>query len=179
MPTYIAVPLGQPSGRGDRGWRVEQKRPGACGAWSFEPAPAARATASPCAAWRASAAGSSDRCEDLLHPHVADPHPCRGHGVGDGAERETWSSFSLRIRRIAACCSGTAISSPVSPTFQPNGGVPPRYRPCAAGHASPRRSSLACGRLGRRDCRQDDESLETPLPVVSPPRSIMCTATRP
>ena len=93
------------------------------------------------AAWRASAAGSSDRCEDLRHPLVADPHPCRGHGVGDGAEREIWSLL------------GTATTSP-PPDLHAEQRRPAEISPAVPLIALHLGDALA---LGLRDCRQDDE----------------------
>ena len=47
--TYIAAPLGQPSGRGDRGWRGRADAPGRDAALGrVRAAPAPRDTASPC-----------------------------------------------------------------------------------------------------------------------------------
>ena len=51
--------------------------------------------------------------EGILHPGMADRHPFIFSAIARSAR--PWSR-SLRIRRIAACCSGMGTSSPASPT---------------------------------------------------------------
>ena len=114
--------------------------------------------------------------ECLLDPDVADLHPRGRHRSAITRSARPWS-FSLRIRRSPPAARA-GPNSPASPTRQPNGG----------GRQVARRAALVPLYLGIRSRvrsrsasatadRMVNTILETPLPVVSPPRSIMCRLT--